>query len=99
MLEEGGKGHPDIYTKDHILGEGVRVMIEYELLPPVKKPAYLTMDRLSGGKLLISWNQSGNLERSESLGASAEWSTVKTTGMSHIAESPNGKNFFRLRGD
>ena len=98
-LEEGGKGHPDIYTKDHILGEGVRVMIEYELLPPVKKPAYLTMDRLSGGKLLISWNQSGNLERSESLGASAEWSTVKTTGMSHIAESPNGKNFFRLRGD
>jgi len=98
-LEEGGKGYPDIYTKDHILGEGASMMIEYELLPTTIEPATLNIDRITEGKLLISWNEPGILERSESLGANAEWSIVETVEMNYTVESPNGKMFFRLRGD
>ena len=52
---EGGKGYPDFYTSDHILGEGPTLKIEFEIVPAKLEPPVMSIKRNGAGGVVLEW--------------------------------------------
>ena len=96
--EDGGKGYPDFYTSDHILGEGPKLAIDLEIVPARLEPPTLSIKRKSEGGLIIEWTGEGELQRTSMLGQDAFWETIKTSEKKHVVDAKGLYHFYRLKG-
>ena len=95
---DGGKGYPDFYTSDHILGEGPTLKIEFEIVPAKLEPPIMSIKRNGKGGVVLEWSGVGELQSSDSLGMEAEWISVETTENKHEIDSNELQQFYRVKG-
>ena len=95
-LDNGGKGYPDLYTKDHILGEGPKLNLDFKIVPISINPINITITRSGESKLLIKWDNEGDLQRSAVLGKDAKWTTLKTENKTYFADTFGKMYFYRI---
>jgi|GEM_PF-1000358 len=94
--ENGGKGYPDLYTKDHILGESPTLKLEFEIVPAKLNPAVLSISRNNSGGVAVEWSGNGDLFSSEELGKGASWEKIETNGNSYNSDSASPARYFRV---
>ena len=95
---DGGKGYPDFYTSDHILGEGPTLKIEFEIVPAKLEPPIMSIKRNGKGGVVLEWSGVGELQSSDTLGMEAEWISVETTENKHEIDSNELQQFYRVKG-
>ena len=96
-LENGGKGYPDLYTKDHILGEGPKLNLDLEIIPISNNKINITLTRSGESQILIKWDNEGDLQRSTVLGNDAKWTTLITENKTYFADTFGKMYFYRIR--
>ena len=96
--EEGGKGYPDFYTRDHILGESPTLEIKFEIMPAKLEPPNLSIKRNNNGGLIIEWTGEGDLQSTATLGRNAIWTTVGALEHRHVADAEELHRFYRVKG-
>ena len=96
--EDGGKGYPDFYTRDHILGESPTLKIEFEIVPAKLEPPTLSIKRNNKGGLIIEWSGKSELQSAATLGRSAIWTTVQTIENKHEIFAEGLHRFYRVKG-
>ena len=94
--DNGGKGYPDLYTKDHILGESPTLNLEFEIVPAKLDPAVLTISRNNNGGVTVGWSGNGDLFSSEKLGDGVSWQKVGATGNSHDLDPASPARYFKV---
>ena len=94
--DNGGKGYPDLYTKDHILGESPTLNLEFEIVPAKLDPAVLTISRNNNGGVTVGWSGNGDLFSSEVLGDGVSWQKVGATGNSHDLDPAIPARYFKV---
>ena len=94
--QNNGKGYPDLYTKDHILGESPTLELEFEIVPAQLAPAVLSITRNIGGGVTVEWSGNGNLFSSEELGKDASWEKIETDGNSYNSDAASPARYYRV---
>ena len=94
--ENGGKGYPDLYTKDHILGESPTLELEFEIIPAKLDPAVLSISRNDNGGVTVKWAGSGDLFSSEKLGNGASWEKIQTNRNSYDSSPAGSSRYYRV---
>ena len=97
--QNGGKGYPDLYTKDHILGESPALKLEFEIVPAQLTPAVLSITRNNSGGVTVAWSGNGDLFSSEKLGKDASWKKIETSGNSYNSDSGSPAGYYRVIQD
>ena len=97
--QNGGKGYPDLYTKDHILGESPTLKLEFEIVPAQLTPAVLSITRNNSGGVTVAWSGNGDLFSSEKLGKDASWKKIETSGNSYNSDSGSPAGYYRVIQD
>ncbi len=95
-LDNGGKGYPDLYTKDHILGEGPKLNLDFKIIPIADKITNITITRSGESQLLINWDNEGDLQRSTVLGDDAKWTTITTENRTYYTDTLGKMYFYRI---